>query len=254
MGQPEQRSYPRPALLIPLVCNLYRNLEIPLENHGDIGHNSHIAVRRQNDFIGEGFTMKKQIKALFMALCLSTAAAGISISPAFVMESEAHSGRTDSNGGHHDYKNKSGLGDYHYHHGYGPHLHPNGVCPYTSGTGSSSGSVQNSPVGGGSSSGTASSNKWFCDDYKGCCSYIFDSSYYAEKYPELAETFGYDSDKLYSHFVSNGMSEGRQGCSTFNVQVYKDNNPDLSAVYGDDLPCYYEHYMLTGHSEGRTAY
>lgn len=42
----------------------------------------------------------------------------------------AHSGRTDSNGGHHDYKNKSGLGDYHYHHGYGPHLHPGGVCPY----------------------------------------------------------------------------------------------------------------------------
>lgn len=42
----------------------------------------------------------------------------------------AHSGRTDSNGGHHDYKNKSGLGDYHYHHGMGPHLHPGGVCPY----------------------------------------------------------------------------------------------------------------------------
>lgn len=44
---------------------------------------------------------------------------------------EAHSGRTDSSGGHHDYKNKSGLGDYHYHHGMGPHLHPNGVCPYS---------------------------------------------------------------------------------------------------------------------------
>lgn len=42
----------------------------------------------------------------------------------------AHSGRTDSNGGHHDYKNKSGLGSYHYHHGMGAHLHPNGVCPY----------------------------------------------------------------------------------------------------------------------------
>lgn len=25
---------------------------------------------------------------------------------------------------------QSGLGDYHYHHGYGPHLHPGGVCPY----------------------------------------------------------------------------------------------------------------------------
>lgn len=42
----------------------------------------------------------------------------------------AHSGRTDSSGGHHDYKNKSGLGSYHYHHGYPAHLHPNGVCPY----------------------------------------------------------------------------------------------------------------------------
>ncbi|MGL4992208.1 MAG: YHYH domain-containing protein [Sarcina sp.] len=40
----------------------------------------------------------------------------------------AHSGRTDSNGGHKDNKNVSGLGNYHYHHGQGPHLHPGGVC------------------------------------------------------------------------------------------------------------------------------
>lgn len=45
----------------------------------------------------------------------------------------AHSGRTDSSGGHHDYQNKSGLGNYHYHHGYGPHLHNGGVCPYGGG-------------------------------------------------------------------------------------------------------------------------
>lgn len=42
-----------------------------------------------------------------------------------------HSGRTDSSGGHKDNQNKSGLGGYHYHHGAGPHLHKNGVCPYT---------------------------------------------------------------------------------------------------------------------------
>lgn len=48
----------------------------------------------------------------------------------FPITSFAHSGRTDSSGGHHDYKNKSGLGSYHYHHGLGPHLHPGGVCPY----------------------------------------------------------------------------------------------------------------------------
>ena len=42
----------------------------------------------------------------------------------------AHSGRTDAQGGHHDYKNASGLGSYHYHHGYPAHLHTNGICPY----------------------------------------------------------------------------------------------------------------------------
>lgn len=46
----------------------------------------------------------------------------------------AHSGRTDSSGGHRDNKNKSGLGSYHYHCGGNPpHLH-NGGCPYSSPT------------------------------------------------------------------------------------------------------------------------
>lgn len=52
--------------------------------------------------------------------------------------SYAHSGRTDSNGGHRDNQNKSGLGSYHYHCGGHPaHLHTNGVCPYSSSSSSS---------------------------------------------------------------------------------------------------------------------
>lgn len=51
----------------------------------------------------------------------------------------AHSGRTDSNGGHRDNKNKSGLGSYHYHcGGYPAHLHKKGVCPYSSALSSTS--------------------------------------------------------------------------------------------------------------------
>ena len=42
--------------------------------------------------------------------------------------SSAHSGRTDSAGGHYD----RSTGEYHYHHGYPAHQHPNGVCPYES--------------------------------------------------------------------------------------------------------------------------
>lgn len=48
-----------------------------------------------------------------------------------VITVSAHSGRTDSRGGHKDNKNISGLGYYHYHcGGYPAHLHTDGVCPY----------------------------------------------------------------------------------------------------------------------------
>ncbi len=65
--------------------------------------------------------------------CLTLATAPATVLPSNTLIAEAHSGRTDANGGHHDYKNKSGLGSYHYHCGGHPaHLHPNGVCPYAS--------------------------------------------------------------------------------------------------------------------------
>ncbi len=38
----------------------------------------------------------------------------------------AHRGRTDAHGGHYD----RSTGEYHYHHGYGPHQHIDGICPY----------------------------------------------------------------------------------------------------------------------------
>jgi len=55
--------------------------------------------------------------------------------------SYGHSGRTDSSGGHRDNNNVSGLGYYHYHHGQGPHLHDNGICPYSVSTSTISDSV-----------------------------------------------------------------------------------------------------------------
>lgn len=41
-----------------------------------------------------------------------------------------HKGRTDKNGGHNDFFNKSGLGLYHYHHGFAAHLHSDNQCKY----------------------------------------------------------------------------------------------------------------------------
>ena len=51
----------------------------------------------------------------------------------FVISSFAHGGKTDSNGGHHDYNNVNDLGSYHYHcDGHSAHLHPDGICPFSS--------------------------------------------------------------------------------------------------------------------------
>lgn len=63
--------------------------------------------------------MKKRIFVIILSL---VTAIGLSVL------CFAHSGRTDSNGGHY---NRS-TGEYHYHHGYPAHQHVNGVCPYTS--------------------------------------------------------------------------------------------------------------------------
>lgn len=72
--------------------------------------------------------MKKRFTSKRMAaLCLAIT---LLLTPATTL---GHGGRTDSNGGHRDNKNASGLGSYHYHCGGNPaHLHKNGVCPYSS--------------------------------------------------------------------------------------------------------------------------
>lgn len=64
---------------------------------------------------------KKTIRILLIILTILSIRANV----------YAHSGKTDSNGGHKDNQNKSGLGSYHYHCGEHPaHLHTNVICPY----------------------------------------------------------------------------------------------------------------------------
>lgn len=102
--------------------------------------------------------MKKVQKGIlvFLASFVLSSSVPASVLPCFsAITAEAHSGRTDSRGGHRDNKNKSGLGSYHYHcGGYPAHLHPNGVCPY-SGQSSSSGSSSQSSASRPSASSPA---------------------------------------------------------------------------------------------------
>lgn len=87
---------------------------------------------------------RKKILVLLLVFCLL-----------FSTVCFAHSGRTDSSGGHKDNKNASGLGSYHYHcGGYPAHLHTGGVCPYTGGGSTSSSSTSPSSSSSSSSSST----------------------------------------------------------------------------------------------------
>ncbi len=111
-------------------------------------------------------------------------------------------------------------------------------------------STNNVSTGGSSSASTGSST---AVTTSGDISAVFDPTYYAKRYPDLA-TAGITTDaQLKAHFLANGMKEGRQGNSVFNVNVYKANYPDLQKVYGEDLTCYYYHYINNGKAEGRNA-
>ena len=84
-------------------------------------------------------------------------------------------------------------------------------------------------------------------------SVVYNLDYYANKYTDLRNLFGFDDELYLKHFVNHGMQEGRQAISTFNVTSYRYQYPDLRVVYGTDLKSYYLHYIKYGKAEGRKA-
>ena len=197
--------------------------------------------------------MRKRILGFMAALLIGFASVSVAV-PDAVLTVEAHSGRTDANGGHKDNKNVSGLGSYHYHcGGYPAHLHPNGVCPYAAG------SVQTAPAaqqetGVAVQAQSATQSVAQPAVQQSFDSVIFNAAFYAMANPDIVQIIGTDPAALYQHFVISGMAEGWQGAATFNVQVYIANNPDLVALLGNNLPAYYNHYLTQGQFEGRKAY
>lgn len=81
---------------------------------------------------------------------------------------------------------------------------------------------------------------------------VYDYNYYST-YGDLQSAFNGDDIALLSHFINNGMSEGRQASKKFNVQIYKNNYTDLQQAFGNDLKPYYMHYIQNGKAEGRIA-
>lgn len=82
---------------------------------------------------------------------------------------------------------------------------------------------------------------------------VFDPNYYANNNSDLKKAFGTNATKLFNHFTTYGMQEGRQAISTFNVNTYRARYADLQKAFGNNLPSYYKHYIQFGKKEGRSA-
>lgn len=178
--------------------------------------------------------MRTKLKGLLrVSLITIASAAFLSFQcPAASLTVSAHSGRTDAGGGHHDYKNRSGLGSYHYHHGYSAHLHPNGICPYDD--------VQKTEPTLPEAFANDAAFVVSGIDY----SHVFEPEFYAAANPDIAALYGTDAALLFQHFLTSGMTEGRTGNAEFQVQAYKAANPQLAALFGENLPQYYLYYCI----------
>lgn len=80
---------------------------------------------------------------------------------------------------------------------------------------------------------------------------IFDAKYYADSYSDLKETFGYDENQLYNHFITYGLKEGRNMSPILDVVAYREAYGDLNEAFGDNWDAYVNHFLDYGASEMR---
>jgi hypothetical protein len=83
---------------------------------------------------------------------------------------------------------------------------------------------------------------------------VFDAKFYLDLYIDLRRAFGQNTDLATSHWLNNGISEGRIGSPTFDAKSYLSSNLDVARVHGEKN---YEgaiaHYLDHGLKEGRAG-
>lgn len=84
--------------------------------------------------------------------------------------------------------------------------------------------------------------------------WVFDATYYANRYADLKATYGTDEAKLYKHFCENGVREGRAGSALFDVKYYVNSHADLTKAYGTDYIAAFNHFLTNGSHEYTRKY
>ncbi len=87
---------------------------------------------------------------------------------------------------------------------------------------------------------------------------MFDADYYMQKNPDVVKALGTDPDDLFRHFLHNGIYEGRQPNTDFNVSAYASAYKDLTTAFADksapeQIIEFYVHYQTCGKYENRSV-
>ena len=83
--------------------------------------------------------------------------------------------------------------------------------------------------------------------------YLFDATYYADRYSDLKEAFGYNKSQLKSHWLNFGIKEGRTASPVYDPAYYVKKYSDLKSAYKTDYEALYNHFINFGINEGRVA-
>lgn len=98
--------------------------------------------------------------------------------------------------------------------------------------------------------------------YTGICAWLedpeitalcFDYIYYADHNGDLKAAYGYDKEKLYSHWITSGIAEGRSASPVWNGKYYMQINQDVARAFQNDCTMAYRHFVSFGYKELRTS-
>lgn len=84
--------------------------------------------------------------------------------------------------------------------------------------------------------------------------YTMDAPYYANRYHDIYQAFGYDKSSIVTHYVEHTVNgcEDRQGSALFHAGEYMSvGGEDLSRAFGPDAGAYVSHWNSTGYLEKR---
>lgn len=83
--------------------------------------------------------------------------------------------------------------------------------------------------------------------------YLFNAKFYADKYEDLRNSYGYNEELLRTHYYVFGIREGRTASPVFDPVYYLNKYNDLRIAFGNDYTALYNHFLSFGIDEGRAS-